>query len=53
MGLTPLMFETLMFLKMNARFWDQSMVVSAMSMVRTKRTTDALAEDLAEEEHEN
>ena len=53
MGLTPLMFETLMFLKMNERFWDQSMVVSAMDMVRTQRTADALAEDLAQRENDN
>jgi hypothetical protein len=52
MGLTPLMFEALMFLKMNGRFWDQSLVVEAMGMVRTARTVNALAEDddLAEQE---
>jgi hypothetical protein len=54
MGLTPLMFEALMFLKMNERFWDQSMVVEAMGMARTERTAKAVAEDedLAEQENE-
>jgi hypothetical protein len=44
-GLTPLIFEALMFLKVKIRFWDLNLVVNAMHLRRTEAMEQVLAED--------
>lgn len=48
MSVTPIIFEALIFLKVNTEYWDQLMVCEAMCMTRTKRTSERVN---AEEEH--
>ena len=39
--MTPIVFESLIFLKLNERFWDQELLVSkAVSMARTERSQE-------------
>ena len=51
-SLPPLLFETLLFLKVNNRFWSQETVVEAIAMARSKGASDRLAKKLQEEEEE-
>ena len=38
--MTPIVFESLIFLKLNERFWDQELVSKAVSMARTERSQE-------------
>jgi hypothetical protein len=42
-GMTPQMFEALLFLKVNERFWNQSLVIDALHHAKTARSEDRLA----------
>ena len=37
MGMTPILFEALLFLKVSRQYWDQLMFITAMSDARTQR----------------
>jgi hypothetical protein len=49
-GMTPQMFEALLFLKVNARFWNQSLVSDALSSAKTSRSEDRLSKLLEQQE---
>ena len=42
-GMTPQMFEALLFLKVNERFWNQDLVIEALKHAKTERSDDRLA----------
>ena len=46
-SMTPQMFEALLFLKINERFWDLALVQKAMHMTVTQRVAKNIADDLA------
>jgi hypothetical protein len=43
-SMTPLVFETMLFLKVNRHYWDQAMVIEAMR----KAESDCLAKNLVD-----
>lgn len=47
--LTPYLFEAIMFLKVNRRFWDQQLVSEAYKMQRTERSNQRYEDDEAVE----
>jgi hypothetical protein len=52
-SLTPIMFETLLFLRTNKRFWDRKLILAAIQKARathSEKVKQRMAEDRAEEE---
>jgi hypothetical protein len=44
-GLTPQLFEAILFLRLNAHFWDEADVQQAMAMARSARTQEMIQGD--------
>lgn len=44
-SMTPLMFETLLFLKVNNRFWDRSTVIKAIGLAKTDRVNKKIEDE--------
>jgi hypothetical protein len=44
-GMTPLLFETLLFLKFNKRFWDLALVSKAVKMIKAERANARLEKE--------
>ena len=52
-SLTPHLLETLLFLKVNKRFWCQDTVTEAIALVKSAAASERMAKKLqVEEEHE-
>lgn len=47
--MTPLLFESLLFLKVNRRFWDGALVIQAIAMAKSKRVQEKLDEETNQE----
>jgi len=47
-SMTPLMFETLLFLKANRRFWDKTLVVEAIQMAKSARVQKKAEDEQAQ-----
>jgi hypothetical protein len=45
-SMAPVVFEALIFLKVNNRFWDQDLVCRAVAMAHTERSNKHLKQDL-------
>ena len=44
----PIVFESLLFLKVNRRFWDQDLVSRAIALARTARSEQRLSARMIE-----
>jgi len=44
-SLTPMMFESLLFLKVNRDYWDESNVAAAMSAARSEKVARKVRKD--------
>jgi hypothetical protein len=48
--MTPMVFEALIFLKVNHRFWNQDLVCTAIAMAKTERSKEHLKRDAVKTE---
>jgi hypothetical protein len=48
-SLTPLMFESLLFLRVNERFWDLNTIIEALAMAKASAKGDRLKQKIADE----
>jgi hypothetical protein len=44
--MTPIVFESLIFLKVNDRFWDQDLVSRAVAVARTERSKEHVRREM-------
>jgi hypothetical protein len=49
-SMTPMMFETILFLRTNRRFWDRTLILKAIQKAKSDRVTRCLAEEEEQEE---
>ena len=45
-GMSPIVFESLLFLKKNLRFWDVKTVAAALQRVHNEESSDSDSDDL-------
>lgn len=51
--MSPNLFESLLFLKVNSKYWDVNLVAEAMKMASSEKVTNAMDENGGESTNEN
>jgi hypothetical protein len=52
-SMTPMMFETLLFLRTNSRLWDRTLILTAIKRTRSARVAQRLGEDAEQQAMED